>query len=111
MRLDGAAHLIAITERPQVGTGRITTQHDPVKATNSHARLGELMAEARAGLPAADGSPPEPEGEGASGSPTPPGWFEDPTGRFAVRYWDGATWTDHVGHDGSLAFDPLAPAP
>ena len=25
-----------------------------------------------------------------------PGWFQDPTGRFAQRYWDGTTWTAAV---------------
>ena len=25
-----------------------------------------------------------------------PGWYQDPAGRFDSRYWDGASWTDHV---------------
>lgn len=24
---------------------------------------------------------------------TPPGWYPDPSGQAAQRYWDGATWT------------------
>ena len=28
------------------------------------------------------------------------GWFEDPEGRHALRYFDGGTWTDHVTHFG-----------
>jgi hypothetical protein len=26
----------------------------------------------------------------------PAGWYQDPNGARAWRYWDGATWTDHV---------------
>jgi len=25
-----------------------------------------------------------------------PGWYEDPSGRFKERYWDGRTWTEHT---------------
>src|SRR5215218_1606204 len=28
--------------------------------------------------------------------PTPPGWFPDPLGGFALRYWDGVRWTDRT---------------
>jgi hypothetical protein len=35
------------------------------------------------------------------------GWFEDPTGRNLLRFWDGTQWTGHVQHhDGSSATDP-----
>lgn len=39
-----------------------------------------------------------------------PGWYDDPTGRNAHRYWDGARWTDHVGSNGVQAVDPWRPA-
>lgn len=44
---------------------------------------------------------------------TPAGWLPDPTGRFARRYFDGATWTDHVADaPGETLNDPFkAPAP
>lgn len=42
---------------------------------------------------------------------TPAGWHPDPTGRFELRYWDGATWTAHVSRGGQQAEDPLAPPP
>ncbi len=32
---------------------------------------------------------------GASGNAAP-GWFDDPSGRHAGRYWDGSAWTDQV---------------
>lgn len=28
--------------------------------------------------------------------PTPPGWFPDPHGGIALRYWDGVRWTDRT---------------
>jgi hypothetical protein len=27
---------------------------------------------------------------------TPPGWYADPHGLAALRWWDGHGWTDHV---------------
>jgi hypothetical protein len=43
---------------------------------------------------------------------TPAGWFEDPSGTHASRYWSGTTWTDHVADGGVVSTAPLArPAP
>jgi len=46
-------------------------------------------------------------------SPAPPedpaaGWYDDPTGRFDKRYWDGRFWSAHVGNScpKSLEKDP-----
>jgi hypothetical protein len=36
----------------------------------------------------------------------PAQWLPDPFGRFELRYWDGATWTDHVAAGGRQAVDP-----
>lgn len=35
-----------------------------------------------------------------------PGWFVDPSGRHAGRYWDGAAWTEHVDDHGHASIDP-----
>lgn len=41
-----------------------------------------------------------------TGGPAP-GWYSDPTGRFAQRHWDGVGWTEHVFDDGTQRSDPL----
>jgi hypothetical protein len=38
------------------------------------------------------------------------GWQADPTGRFELRYFDGAQWTEHVATRGVAAVDPIAAA-
>jgi hypothetical protein len=37
-----------------------------------------------------------------------PDWYPDPTGRHEMRYFDGATWTEHVANNGLSALDPIA---
>lgn len=34
------------------------------------------------------------------------GWHADPTGRHEVRYFDGASWTEHVSNAGIQGTDP-----
>lgn len=52
-------------------------------------------------LPVIEDPVEEPEPVSSSGTTpetaatAPPGWYADPTGRFELRYWDGAAWTDH----------------
>lgn len=36
-------------------------------------------------------------------------WQPDPTGRNQFRWWDGASWTDHVSNNGAASVDPLQP--
>ena len=40
----------------------------------------------------------------------PAGWFPDPLGRFALRYWDGVLWTSFAW-SGALRVDALGTAP
>lgn len=42
-------------------------------------------------------------------SGTEPGWYADPTGRTALRWWDGQWWTDRVTTDGVESVDPFRP--
>jgi len=37
----------------------------------------------------------------------PAEWYPDPMGRHEKRYWDGATWTDHVFSKGQQSTDPM----
>jgi uncharacterized protein YxjI len=39
----------------------------------------------------------------------PAGWYPDPSGQFAQRYWDGAAWTDHVVGPQGQTTSPLQP--
>ncbi|MFD6817721.1 DUF4041 domain-containing protein [Microbacterium sp. NPDC059771] len=36
------------------------------------------------------------------------GWHPDPSGQFEQRYWDGATWTEHVFAGGVQLVAPMA---
>jgi hypothetical protein len=47
----------------------------------------------------------------AQATPSPPaGWYPDPSGEHASRYWDGATWTDQTT-DAAPAAPAAPPAP
>jgi hypothetical protein len=39
-------------------------------------------------------------------STVPAGWYADPSGRYELRYWDGAAWTEHVSRAGQQFTDP-----
>jgi Protein of unknown function (DUF2510) len=49
-----------------------------------------------------------PMAAGANGHTPQQGvWHADPTGRFASRYWDGSSWTEHVSDGNTTTTDPL----
>lgn len=50
------------------------------------------------------GLPPQP----AAASPTlpPPGWYQDPSGRYDTRWWNGRSWTPDVQLRGIRLNDP-----
>lgn len=52
-------------------------------------------------------APPPPPALPAAPPPPQPKWRADPTGRHELRYWDGATWSDHVSDQGVQAVDPM----
>ena len=39
-------------------------------------------------------------------APVPADWYADPSGRYELRYWNGAEWTDHVARSGQQFTDP-----
>jgi hypothetical protein len=41
------------------------------------------------------------------GSTQAAGWYNDPYGRFQLRYWGGTAWTEHVSTAGTQQVDPL----
>jgi hypothetical protein len=40
-----------------------------------------------------------------SNSAPPAGWYADPSGQYALRWWDGNTWTDHTQDQPGSASD------
>jgi len=40
------------------------------------------------------------------GAAVPSGWYPDPSGRYAERYWRDGSWTEHVSRDGISSVDP-----
>jgi len=61
---------------------------------------------------ASTGAPAEaaPAGDAQASQPLPPAdWYADPSGRFEMRYWNGADWTEHVSRKGKQFTDPPVP--
>jgi plasmid replication initiation protein len=42
----------------------------------------------------------------AANPSVPAAWYKDPSGRFELRYWNGAAWTEHVARGGQQFTDP-----
>jgi hypothetical protein len=43
--------------------------------------------------------------------PLPPGWRNDPYGRYEQRYWDGQSWTQFAATAGVSEIDPMGASP
>jgi hypothetical protein len=61
---------------------------------------------AAAAAPAAAPAATAPVQQPAAVVTTPAGWYPDPSGRYEMRYWDGAKWTEHVARQGQQYTDP-----
>jgi len=66
----------------------------------------EAEPEPVAEAPAAAEPEPVAEPAPAAEPAVPAGWYADPSGRFELRYWDGAAWTEHVSRAGQQFTDP-----
>jgi putative membrane protein len=66
--------------------------------------LTDLSRQAR--LDQTSGRVPSAAAEPAGTADPPPGWYTDPSGRYAQRYWNGAEWTAQVGDGTTTAVDP-----
>jgi hypothetical protein len=42
----------------------------------------------------------------AANPSVPAAWYKDPSGRYELRYWNGAAWTEHVARGGQQFTDP-----
>jgi hypothetical protein len=71
---------------------------------------GSSFTAPRAGPPAGPPTTQTPSAATATGGGVAPGWFTDPAGRHAQRYWSGTGWTDHVMDDGVPGIDPPPPS-
>lgn len=87
-------------------------------ADDSIAALAAQVSEPEAVAPVAEAAPvipatvepvvaePAPAAAPAAEPAVPAGWYADPSGRFELRYWDGAAWTEHVSRAGQQFTDP-----
>jgi hypothetical protein len=79
------------------------TAPDETVDTAAEASVADLAAQVSEPEPAAE---PVVEAAPAAESAVPAGWYADPSGRFELRYWDGAAWTEHVSRAGQQFTDP-----
>jgi len=79
-------------------------------AETADTSIADLAAQVSAPEPVIPAAVPEPVVEPviapAAESAVPAGWYADPSGRFELRYWDGAAWTEHVSRAGQQFTDP-----
>ncbi len=81
--------------------------NDVVEDSASDESLASLATEPDpVAAPVLAAATPAPEPEPTPEPAVPAGWYADPSGRFELRYWDGAAWTEHVSRAGQQFTDP-----
>ena len=79
----------------------------PTPVSSGPAAVGPAAMSPVAAVPAATVAPAAARPADPAPAPAvPAGWYADPAGRFELRYWDGATWTEHVSRAGAQFTDP-----
>jgi len=87
--------------------GWATVPDEPVAAPTEEASIADLAAQVSEPEPTPEPAAAEPAAAApAADSAVPAGWYADPSGRFELRYWDGAAWTEHVSRAGQQFTDP-----
>ena len=119
---DASAEASPATEEPAAASPFVPAGADAAEETQVDEPAGWATAPEQATTDTSVAEPePEPEAEpepapaaepvAAEAAPTaesavPAGWYADPSGRFELRYWDGAAWTEHVSRAGQQFTDP-----
>jgi hypothetical protein len=81
---------------------------EPVEATTDSVAAAESVKNEEVIFPTAAGVSVGPIEVVPTTPPTSPaGWYQDPTNRHELRYYDGNTWTAHVSDSGNVTSDPL----
>lgn len=111
----------AVTEAPGEGVAAVEEPAGWAVAPESSESADDSIASLAAEVGAADAAPVlasaepvayEPVAEPVVQAPpaaeptVPAGWYADPSGRYELRYWDGAAWTEHVSRAGQQFTDP-----
>jgi|GEM_PF-230303 len=83
-----------------------TIETPVLAADTADTSIADLAAQVSEPEPVAAAEPVVAEAAPAAESTVPAGWYADPSGRFELRYWDGAAWTEHVSRAGQQFTDP-----
>lgn len=110
-----AAAVAAVEEAPAAvdepaGWAAAPEEAADVATDTADSSIADLAAQVSEPEPEPEPEPavaePVAEAAPAAESTVPAGWYADPSGRFELRYWDGAAWTEHVSRAGQQFTDP-----
>jgi hypothetical protein len=113
--IPAAAAVDAVEEAPAAvdepaGWASAPDEAADAAADTSDSSIADLAAQVSEPEPEPEPEPavaePAAEAAPAAESTVPAGWYADPSGRFELRYWDGAAWTEHVSRAGQQFTDP-----